>query len=121
MKFVMPAIVATIASVGLIGALAETASASCVKGQIAWTSINRCSAPNQNRGSAQGTGVLGTSNRTLTVQCAVSGGTFAIAHGVDQLGNPMANCNPKANAGQTVSSLPNQCSGGNTHTLGIAF
>ena len=114
--------IATIATIATIGGIAATASASCAKGPIAWTSINTCSAPNQNRGSAQGAGTLGTNTRVLSVQCTIGGGNiYARASGITSAGNPIATCKPQAPAGSFVSSAPGQCNGGFKHSLVIAF
>lgn len=121
MKILIPAALAAVSAVAAVAITAATADASCVHGQEPWTTINRCSAPNQNRGFAQGTGILGTSNRTLTVSLSISGGTKANATGINQLGNIIATCRPSALPGQTINTTAGSCDGGNTHTFSIAF
>jgi hypothetical protein len=121
MKILIPALLASLTGITALAATARAGSCNSL-GTTAWTSLAQCPAPNQNRGSSQGSGVLGFATRKLTVQLSVAAGNVkAQAQGINQLGKNIAACSITATPGQFNTTASGVCQGGDRHVVAMVF
>lgn len=125
-KVAILAAVASVAGVIVATQPALAVGSSCTSALTSWTSLGRCPTPNQNRGSVQGQGSLGTNGRNLLL--TVTSGFQNVqgtARGFDvnglQAKGPNGNCSVSASPGGPVFSASGKCNNGVKHQMNIAF
>lgn len=120
----MKILVPVIASIASLAAVVHPAAASCRSPTTVWENIGRCLSPNQNRGSVQGNGTLGTNTRSMSHTVGIAGGNVSgRARGLDFFGNIAGGgaCQLTVSPGNTGFTASGQCNGARNHFMTITF
>lgn len=124
MKILLPTAIAGIAS--LIAGVHSADALSCGTNNVVWEEPGLCNSPNQNRGFAQGGGVLNTPLRVLSISVTSDGqNTGGTALGLNSDFQPASGeegvCEIDALPGQFLTTPEGFCDDGAFHRLTISF